>query len=230
MEYPYLASYQQAKFISEPEAYLYEKIGTRPLLPITIAELQDQCRIDVALEQQSYFNLIISSVVMYVERYTSLSCIAQQYLTYRDSLKAPAIELRKGYFITLDEFKYFQYSTQTWETIDASVYQIDKRSYFAQILPMPNQCFPSEAAQPTSNSVQIKFTAGMATTPALFETICPDLKLAMMQHCVFLYENRGNDVAALKNDANAIPQMILDVYDRYKVPSLFSGVISNING
>ena len=80
------------------------------------------------------------------------------------------------------------------------------------------------------NAIVIEFTSGLTTTPIIFGQRYPDLKFAMLQHCAFYYENRGNDVAVnASSGANALPQMILEVYERYKAPMIFGGMIFNTN-
>jgi uncharacterized phiE125 gp8 family phage protein len=228
MQSTYLASYQQSKFVNESDSFKYKRIGTLPVLPITAQDMQNQIRVDVLLEQASYLNLIIASAIRYAEEYMNLSLINTQWQTTRDNFDANAFELRKGYFVSLEKFQYIDVTTGLYVTVDPTIYQIADKSYYAQILLLQGYQFPFNNIKQEDNAINIEFTAGMSANPSDFLAQYPDLKMALLQHCTFIYENRGNDTASMMKDTTSVlPQMILDVYDRYKAPSIFSGTIFN---
>jgi uncharacterized phiE125 gp8 family phage protein len=223
----YLGTYSPHKRINETEAFNYTRINT-PLLPITVDELKSQIRIDIPLEQSSYLSLIIKSVVRYAEDYMNLSLINTQWRTIRDNFDCEAFELRKGYFFSLEKFQYVDSITGLYVDVDSTIYQIAKKTYYAQILLLDNYEYPIQSIRVMDNAINIEFTAGMAANAIDFENFYPNLKMALLQHCCFAYENRGNDVAInAKSETNALPQMILDSYNRYKDLSIFGGVIYN---
>jgi hypothetical protein len=203
-------------------------MGTLPVAPISIDEFQNQIRIDIPLEQTSYLNLIIKSVVRYAEEYMNLSLINTKWQTTRNTFDCSAFELRKGYFVSLEKFEYVDLATSLYVDVDPAIYYIADKSYYAQILLKHGQEFPFQQAMPNDDAINIEFTAGMAETSIEFENLYPDLKMALLQHCCFNYENRGNDVAVnSKNEYNSLPGLITDVYDRYRDISIFGGVIYN---
>jgi hypothetical protein len=220
---PYLASYQQLKQVGETEAYLYIKTGTPPPLPITLQEFQNHIRIDIPLEIVSYLNLIIQMAVNFFENYSAMTCLSTQWITYRTNFEAPAFELRKGYFQSLQSFQYLDKTTLLWDTVDPAVYQIVPMSYFAQIMKIIDQVYPYENIAIRQNAIKIIFTSGLALLPTDFATTYPDLKFALLQHCAFLYANRGN---ATGNNSLELLECAREVYDRYKAPCLFGGTIS----
>jgi hypothetical protein len=222
---PYLASYEQLKQLGETDAFLYTKTGTLPPLPITLQELQNHIRIDIPLEQTAYLTLIIQSAVNFFENYSAMTCLPTQWITYRNNFEAPAIELRKGYFQTLQTFQYMDKTTLLWIDVASTVYQTVPMSYFAQIVKLIDQVYPYGDIAIRNNAVKIVFTSGLALLPTDFATTYPDLKMALLEHCAFLYAARGNALGA----ALEIPEFIREVYDRYKAPCLFGGVITNIH-
>ena len=224
---PYLASYEQLKQIGETDAYLYTKTGTFPPLPISLQEFQNHLRIDIPLEQTTYLTLIIQAVVNYFENYAAMTCLSTKWTTYRNNFEAPAIELRKGYYQSLQSFQYLDKTTLLWVAVDPTVYQIVPMSYFAQIVKIIDQVYPYGDIAIRNNAIQIQFTSGLALAPIDFATTYPDLKMALLEHCAFMYANRGNAISG-NNFANELPDMIREVYDRYKAPCLFGGVITNI--
>jgi len=227
MQSVYLTSYLQDKFVNESDSFKYKRIGTLPALPITALEMQAQVRIDVLLEQQSYINLIIASAVRYAEEYMNLSLINTQWLTYGDNFDANAFELRKGYFVTLDSFEYVSITAgNILVDVDPTIFQVADKSFYAQILMRNGKTFPFNDLVNEDNAITIKFTSGMAANSSEFAAQYPDLKMALLQHCAFLYDNRGNTMSD-KEYTNKIPAGVLEVYERYKAPAIFSGGIYN---
>ena len=230
MQSTYLATYAQQKNVNETEAFLYLRLDPLPLIPITIDELKQHLRIDQSLEQVSYLNMILASVTHAAEEYMSMTCLPTKWRTYRNNFNANAFELRKGYFQTLQSFKYIDNITNLLVDVDSTVYQAVAKDYFGQIILKSDQRFPYGMISSQDNAIVIEFTSGLTTTPIIFGQRYPDLKFAMLQHCAFYYENRGNDVAVnASSGANALPQMILEVYERYKAPMIFGGMIFNTN-
>jgi len=229
MDPTYLATYAPVKYINETEGFLYQRIGVRPPLPITASELQAHIRVDVPLEQPDYLNLLIGSVVHYAESYIGLNCLPTQWLTYRDNFEPNAFELRKGYFQSLQSFQYLARDTMIWTDVDPTLYQVALRPYYSQILLLAEHDYPFRDTARQQNAIEIKFTSGLSDIPANFALDFPDLKIAMLDHCAFEYENRGNDIGFVRGDAVGLPPKIEEVYERYKVPAAFGGVIFNIN-
>jgi hypothetical protein len=224
---PYLASYQQLKQLGETDAYVYIKTGTLPPLPITLQEFQNHLRIDIPLEITSYLTLIMQSAVNFFESYSAMTCLSTQWITYRNGFEAPAIDLRKGYFQSLQSFQYMDKTTLLFVSVDPTVYQVVPTSYFGQITKIIDQVYPYTNIAIRQNNVKISFTSGLALAPTDFAVSYPDLKMALLDHCAFLYANRGNAISG-NNFANELPDFIREVYDRYKAPCLFGGVIAGM--
>lgn len=224
----YLGTYSQQKRINETEGFPYKIIENPAQSLISIAEMQRHLRIDIPLEQTSYLNLLIKNVIRYAGQYLNLSLLNTKWRTYRNNFDCDAFTLRKGYFVSLDEFKYIDIDSNLYVNVDPDVYYIADKLYYALIMRKKGQEFPVNIAD-QDNAITIEFTAGMAETPQEFEDLYADLKMALLQHCCFNYENRGNDVAVNSmNEFNSLPAMIREVYDRYRDVGIFGGDIFNI--
>jgi len=230
MQSPYLASYAPYKNVNETEAFQYIRLSTLPTSPISMNDFQQHLRIDAPLEQTDYLNMIIYAAIHYAEEYMSMTLLPTKWRTYRNNFDANAFELRKGYFRSLEKFQYLDIDTGLWTDVDTTIYQAVSKEYYGQILLLSDQRFPYEKIQAQDNAILIEFTSGLSSTSTIFVQHYPDLKFALLQHCAFLYENRGNDVAVNSGSgANLIPQMILDVYEKYKAVSIFGGMIFSTN-
>jgi hypothetical protein len=230
MQSPYLASYAPFKNLNETEAFQYIRLNPLPTTPISMNDFLQHSRIDVPLEQTDYLNMIIYSAIHYAEEYMSMTLLPTKWRTYRNNFDANAFELRKGYFQSLEKFQYIDLTTGLYVDVDSTIYQAVAKQYYGQILLMSDQRFPYEKIKSQDNAILIEFTSGLSSTSTIFVQHYPDLKFALLQHCAFLYENRGNDVAVNSNSgANSLPQMILDVYEKYKAVNVFGGMIFSTN-
>lgn len=217
MNSQYLSSYQQHKRTVEAGNYLYEKIIDAPINPPLLqSTLLQHLRIDSLQEQTTYIDLIIASVSEIFEKYTNVNIIKQKWRTYRNNFDVGSFELRKAPFVSLQTFQ--KLIENVWTEIDEDIYTISLRSDYAQILPSNSTTlWGNEEVDNVDNAIKIEFTAGIADNQS---QVPANLKLHLLNHCAWLYENRGNSLMNEKFD--------LSVYDQWKIFDLFGGFSNTI--
>lgn len=201
-----------------------------PQLPISIELLKTHVRIDDPNAQTDYLTLLIEHAARVAEDFCNVSFIYQGWRTYRNNFNQISIELRKGYFVSLDAFKYLV--NNSYIDVNSDLYYVSKEAGYSQIRLNSGQEFPNDIDL-KNNSVLIDFTSGIAPDAS---TIPSDLKLALLNHIAFAYENRGNnDIAGMASSGtgdmaglNAIPNISMDVYAKYRITDITSGYTYNI--
>lgn len=193
--------------------------------PISIDMLIKHIRVDVYEEQLDYLQALIDAVTRIGEDYCNLSFLQQKWRTYRNNFDQMAIELRKGYFVSLDKFQYLK--DGNYIDVDSDIYYISKQQAYNQIKLQQNKDYPYNDIDMQDNAILIEFTAGIARNQ---EDVPFDLKLALLNHAAFAYENRGNnDVAGFggsgagaEDSLNSIPNISKDVYKKYRIADITS--------
>jgi uncharacterized phiE125 gp8 family phage protein len=200
-----------------------------PQMPITIDMLKAHIRIDDPNAQVDYLNVLIQAVTRIAEDYCNVSFIRQAWRTSRDNFAQVAIELRKGSFYSLQAFKYLV--DGVYIDVPITDYYVSLDAGYSQIRLRYNQEYPQNIDL-RNNSVVIDFTAGLAADQA---NVPADLKLALLNHAAFAYENRGNnDIAGLssrgageESGLNAIPNISQDVYNKYRIQDITAAYTYN---
>lgn len=193
-----------------------------PQMPITVDMLKTHIRVDDPNAQLDYLNTLIQAVTRTAEDFCNTSFIYQAWRTFRDNFGQTAIEMRKGNFISLQAFKYLVGGV--YVDVPITDYYVSLRAAYSQIRLKDGYWYPTDIDL-QNNSVLIDFTAGIAPDQA---SVPADIKLALLNHAAFAYENRGNnDIAGLSSRGtgessglNAIPNISQDVYNKYRVTEI----------
>lgn len=195
--------------IYEPRQYTYIASGVRASYPITIDEVRSHLKIDIYEDdQEDYLNLLIAAVVEKAEQFTNRSFINQDWITYRDSLLEFYV-LEKANPQSVAYVKYLNKDNE-WVTLINDVdYCFIKKLPYGEIL---ISSFFDINCKP--QSIEIKFTAGYGTA----SNVPASLKLTMLQHLAFVYENKGNC------GFEEIPPLILSGYRDYRVINLHASM------
>lgn len=195
--------------IYEPRQYTYIADGVRSSYPITIDEIKSHLKIDIYDDDQlDYLNLLISAAVEKAEQFTNRSFINQTWVTYRDSLLEFYV-LEKADTQSVSHVKILNKSNE-WITLTSDIdYCFIKKLPYGEILMSKTFDINSKP-----QSIEIKFVAGYGTA----SDVPAALKLTMLQHLAFLYENKGNC------GFEETPPLILSGYRDYRVLNLHASM------
>lgn len=165
---------------------------------------------------------IIDAVEAYASGITKRTLQETQFKTYRDVFgdvsdnpafagypawtvyqyqdTAP-ITLKKSPFVSIDLVRY--YSSGVLTTLNSANYYAVKKGDYSRIAPIYGTYWP--VSDQRMQAVEITFTAGYTVLPA-------DLRIAMLDHILSMYENRGDCGCA-----DAAPSNAMAIYRKYTI-------------
>jgi len=186
-------------------AYTYKQTGTpRTIRPIELADLQAHAKIDfVDTGQTDYINFLIDAAVDAAERFTNRSFINQTWKTYRDFFTA-FITLRRGTNAIVNSFKYFN-TSNILTVVPADSYYVSVQNPYSSIVFKMDSQFPGDVLL-QQNCIEIEFTAGYGAAKI---DVPFGLRMLLLQHVTWLYENKGNC------PVDEIPPIVLNGYKKH---------------
>lgn len=185
----------------------------------TVDEVKSWAKIPLSITDQDVnILLLIKAVTEYFERYTNRILINTKFRTYSDYF-AQVFEFSKGKRQSLDSFQYLK--NGSFVDIDSSLYQILDESFYWRIIFSEYQNIPKDKDDGVNayQSVRIDFVAGFGPDTS---DVPPDIKIAMLNHIIYLYENRGDcETSVCSECSGAVPKTSLDVYNKYRHLTVF---------
>ena len=203
------------------KSYIY-KVTIEPVnLPISIALLKEHVKLDPAdTSQDTYLELIIKAASGYCEKYTARTLINTTYETYRDDFSSNCMQLRRSPLSSLTSVEYLVSDVLT--TVDDTTYYITDSQSYPVIYIKSDEAWPTDIDD-RKQSVVITFVAGYGADDT---SIPDDLKLALLNHCAKMYENRGdcsNDVSMSSDSCikSYLPTETKMIYDMYRIHNIY---------
>ena len=207
--------------------YIYDyTVATQPTeLAVTLTDVKTHLRISLLdVSQDSYLTFLIKAATLVAEKITKRILITKEFTTYRNEL-FPLIQLRQSKFQSLTSFKYL--SNGSYLSINSALFTTFISSDYSTIVLNDNSEYPD--ADNSYHAAQIIFKAGYG----IDNTYIPsDLKMALLNHIAYLYENRGDCDMDVTNDdviMNATPNTSKMVYLLYKIPDFIGQLESQFN-
>lgn len=199
-------NFYEDPYLDRDNEYIIITPPTEPAL--LLATLKTWLRIPTSdTSEDAILTLLIGQAVGCFEAISRRTLMNTGFETFR-SCWLQCYELRRSKLVTIDEVAYND-ADELNVVIDSTNYFICKDPAYSKVVFTKVFTFPEKSDQ--CDSIQIKFTAGLAATTA---TVPADIQMALMQHIAFLYENRG-DCAC--DDAASIPASSMKVYRAYQI-------------
>lgn len=169
---------------------------------LALQDVKDFLRIDFN-DDDAIVTRISEAVVQLCEAHTRKTLLKTSFVTYRDEFE-DALSLRKSPYNADDDVvvEYLVSGVWTPLTINTDFIVINSMRY-AYLYTQTS--WPTEVDN-RPQAIRITFSAGYGD---LGVDVPSGLRQAMLEHCAFLYENRGDDS---KNRMDIPPQ----VYSQYK--------------
>ena len=180
-------------------------LATNPLF--TTAEAKDFLKVDTTADDTLIDNLIkaaTQSCEIYTNRYFLETLVTQHADKWSD-----IDTLYKSPVSGLTHIKYYD-SNDTLQTLDSSVYLLDKYSQPARIGLQPNQSFPNLADR--VNAIEVKYTVGYGTSSS---DVPEGIRQAVLITIGTWYENRQAVVTG--TIATELPLSSQYLLNQYKV-------------
>lgn len=214
----FLNQYRQAEngYQSNSSLLLYKLTSAGIGSPLTIAEIKAHLYMDTLdTSQDTYLMMLLAGAVGCFEKITRRTLIISTFTTYRDNWLSQ-FELRKSRLQAITSVKYYDTSGVLQTVSSSNYYIVQDESYGYVKFDETVFTFPETRDRP--QQIEIIFTAGLATgnvPPAATNDTPADIKLALLQHIAFAYENKG-DCA----ETSIIPPQALNTYLQYKIQEI----------
>lgn len=188
---------------------------------ITLSEAKSWMKITSSADND-LIQMIIDAVELYASSITKRVLQETQFKTYRDIFgdisdnsafsgfpawtvyqthNSSPISLRKSPLVSVDSINY--YSGGALTLVSADAYYVVKKDAYSRVAPIYGTSWPIPDQR--MQAVEITFTAG-------YETLPQDLKVAMLDHILSAYENRGDCGCA-----ESVPNNAKSVYRKYTI-------------
>lgn len=197
--------------------------------PVTVTEAKDYLRVDGSLED-SRIGTMITAARLRLEQYTDQKFISQTWkqlmdcwpVVYKNDwwdgtrdgsismFHAPSsvIDLMTGPLIAVTSFNTYP-DDGVAVLFDSANYVIDNSGPYGRVALKMGGVWPTTVLRKV-NGIEITFTVGIAANAAGLPS---DIKQAVLDYVAILYENRGDEKAAIPVTSMAL----LDPYKRFKV-------------
>ena len=191
----------------------YEVVERLCVSPLDLDLVKKHLRIPFGQKSDDfYIQQIITAVVRFFESNTNTILLTTTFKLHLDCF-TPEIEIRRKPNVVVTSVEYF---------LDGVLTVVDPLTFFQLfsnrypcILPVEDEDWPTDA-DPRLQAVQVNFTAGYGAT---FDTVPPDLSLAIMQHITAMYENRGD----CSDCGKELPGSVRSIYKSYTVYDISIG-------
>jgi hypothetical protein len=196
--------------------------------PLTLQEVKEYLRVEDNTDERN-LRPLIETARRYCEEHTGRTLISTtytQFLDTPDELEDPLWEgIRTGPYLNFYK-NYFQLAKapvisvahiKTYDdsdnatTYDSSKYYVDNAGEPARVVLRKGETWPTDLR--VANAIEIQFTAGYSSPFSIPEPI----RMGMLQHIAFLYEQRGDNQEYLS--ARQFPLMIKSLYAPYVIHS-----------
>ncbi len=173
--------------------YSLSRVSTPSILPITLEDIKNFLRISYE-EDNELLNDLCRAVTYKFENYTKIALMFQQWrVTYgSNSLNRLKLPIRPA----REVLKLEVVDSKISRTIDPQYYDLEEDSVRVTIFP-------------NYSRLRIIYLAGIAERS---EHVPSDIKVSLLDHVAYLYDNRGTGMA---------DKFSLQRYDEFRVFSIF---------
>jgi len=177
------------------KAFTYNVTTAAAEKPLTLDSVKNFLKISLSDKSQNdLLNLFLDAATDCGEKYTNRDFINKTYTTFRDDFNSfcdvenPSItfELRRSKVSDVASIKYLAADVLT--TVATTVWGFTDVNDYAQIFLKEDQEWPTDIDR-VPQAVEIIFTSGYGATEA---NVPADVKIALLSHIAFMYENRGD--------------------------------------
>lgn len=163
--------------------------------------------------QDDLLNIYIDAATDFAEKYMNRDLINKTYTTFRDDFN-DCFELRRSRVSSIASIKYLISDVLT--TVATTVYGFTDVTDYSDIFLEEDQEWPTDVDD-VLQAVEIIFIAGYGATDS---SIPADIKIALLSHIAFMYENRGDcDLSGMKGN---LPVTARNIYNSNRLINIGS--------
>lgn len=202
-----------------PAYYTYEVTVNPATTAITPDEVRAHAHINIDPSiTDAYITSIIKAATSIAEKYTKRIFINTTFKTYRDYF-SDCFELRRSKFQSLVSFKYLK--GDLLFDVDTSLYYITHEKDYSKIILNADKAYPTDVDEKVQ-AIEIEFVAGYGTSGSDFPSDAEDLKIALLNHVTYLFENKGDcDLSSIEKIEDAMPNTTRLIYEQHRIIEAF---------
>lgn len=191
-------------------------------LPLTLEEVEAHLKIP-ADSEDTYLTFLIEATRDFFEKYTNRTLINTTYKAFLDDFPGNIayystcycchddnILIRKSKVSSISSIKY--YIDDVLTTWNSSNYYFTDSNLYPVVLLEEDGSYPD--VDDRRQAIEIIFIAGYGATEA---SIPDDIKMALLNHIAFLYENRGD---CGEDGTCQLPCTTKTIYSKYRINPL----------
>ena len=174
------------------KAYTYNVTTAAVNKPLKLDTVKNFLKISLSdKSQDDLLNIFIDAATEFGEKYTNRDFINKTYTTFRDDFSSfcdinTTFELRRSRISSVTSIKFLVNDVLT--TVATSIFGFTDVTDYSEIFLKEDQQWPTNVDN-IPQAVEIIFVAGYGAD----ETSVPaDVKIALLSHIAFMYENRGD--------------------------------------
>ena len=150
-------------------------------MPISLASAKEYLKVDTSADD-NFILSVIEAVTIFAERHTGRDLRTNNWFAYADEFET-SMELRKRPIEGIDSVSYIYDGNVL--TVADTVYELNKNILYACLQLKTGQSWPT-LVDVVPDAVRISFNT-------FADRKTPDVKLCMLKHIAYAYENRGDD-------------------------------------
>jgi len=194
---------------------IYKITAGNANIPIDLAEVKKACHLDHLIGNDvddEYLTTILNSAVACFEAISRRVLMIKDFKTFRNTW-CGCYELRKSPLVSITSVKYFDEDSNE-QTVDSGDYFIIEDPFYSLV--QFDEEYDYQDLRPNRpQNISIDFKAGYITDSDDWTPELDGLKIAIMQHVCFMYENRGDCC-----DISSVPGVVKSVYLKYKIEEI----------
>lgn len=193
------------------EAQSYNLVTGPTTTPISLAEVKDFLKLDASdISEDSFLTLLIESAVDFAEKYIKRDFINKTYVTYRNKW-ADYFEIRRSKLQSITSVKYYN-GSDVLSTVSSSIYAHTDEVDFSRLYTSNGNDWPTGTLSCRLQPIEITFVAGYGSSAS---DVPAELRRALLEHVLVLYENRGDCEGA--SCSNKLGGAVRAIYNQYRI-------------
>ncbi len=199
----------RAVITGSKKPFVYKGLNTNRVAAVSQATVKARLGIDSGdTNFDALIDLLTAGVTEFAERYTGLTFIDQNYVTFRDFF-TDSFELRRAPISAITHVKYTD-NDDAQQTVVNTVYGLTQTQY-QRVFERDDQTWPGDK-KPEPETIEIQFVAGFGAA----DTDIPgDIRMALLAHIVSVFTKAGDCC-----DEGLIPSTSLNTYKQRRILSL----------
>lgn len=188
--------------------YIFQSLADSSQEALSLESIKNWLRLDSCdTSDDEILKMLRDSAVCMFETISRRTLMNSNFITYRDCWES-CYELRRSKLVSITQVDYKDEDGNT-VIVNSSIYYNDAKEDYSKLI--FTEDFIAETLYGRANDITITFVAGLAANTS---DVPSDIRIALLNHILFMYENRGDCDC---NSVYSIPMGAMTIYNKYKI-------------